>query len=129
MDPKGRTVVVTGGTSGLGQAAAVDLAAAGARVLVIGRDVERARETVARAEAAGGAAVAIPGDVSTRAGARAVAAAVLGETDRIDVLMNNAGGSFPNLATTAEGFESTFALNTLGPFVLERALHGALVAA
>ena len=129
MDPKGRIVVVTGATSGLGQAAALDFSRAGARVFVVGRDAARAEETRARAEAAGNPVEVILGDVSTRAGARAVGAAVLERTEKVDVLLNNAGGSFATRSTTADGIESTFALNTLGAFVLEQVLHLALAEA
>lgn len=125
MDPKGKVVVITGATSGLGQAVAIDFAKAGARVFIIGRDAVRAQETKAQAP---GSEV-ILGDVSTRAGAKIVAAKVLERTQKIDVLLNNAGGSFKTLSKTSDGIETTFALNTLGAYVLEKELHGALRAA
>ena len=126
MDPKGKVVVVTGATSGLGQAAAIDLATRGARVFIVGRDAQRAQETLAGVKKAGGDAEVVLGDVSTRAGAKQVAAAILAKTDKVDVLINNAGGSFKKASLTSDGVETTFALNTLGAFVLERELHGAL---
>jgi NAD(P)-dependent dehydrogenase (short-subunit alcohol dehydrogenase family) len=126
MDPNGRVVVITGATSGLGQAAAIDFAMAGARVFVVGRDAVRAEETRA---AAGENATVVLGDVSTRAGAKAVAEAVLARTDRVDVLLNNAGGQFDKMDKTADGVERTFALNTLAAFVLARALQPALAKA
>lgn len=129
MNLTGKTAVVTGATSGLGQAAAIDFAARGAKVFIIGRDAARASDTAAEAKGKGGTVEVILGDVSTRAGAAAIAKAVLAKTDRIDVLLNNAGGQMKEQTQTADGVESTFALNTLGAFVLERALHGALKAA
>src|SRR5262249_34263608 len=59
----------------------------------------------------------------------AVAQAILTKTPRIDVLLNNAGGQFKEMSKTADGIETTFALNTVGAFLLERALHAALSAA
>jgi NAD(P)-dependent dehydrogenase (short-subunit alcohol dehydrogenase family) len=129
MDPKGKIVVVTGATSGLGQAVAIDFAKAGARVLIVGRDAERANQTLAQAKEGGGEAEVILGDVSTRAGARAVAAQILQRTQKIDVLLNNAGGNFKTHSKTPDGIESTFALNTLGAWILEKELHSALAAA
>lgn len=125
----GKLVVVTGATSGLGQQAALDFARAGATVVLVGRDAARAAETKARIAQAGGAAHVVLGDVSTRGGVDAVAAGVLALTDRVDVLLNNAGGQFLKQGTTSEGVERTFALNTLGAYRLERALHGALAKA
>ena len=129
MDPKGKIVVITGATSGLGQSFAVDIAKAGARVFVVGRDGDRAKETLAQIHGKGGSGEIVIGDVSTRAGVESVAFAILAKTKTIDVLVNNAGGTFKTESKTADGIETTFAVNTLGAFMLERALHGALVAA
>lgn len=81
--------------------------------------------------AAGGAGSCelVVGDVSTRAGVKAVAAAILEKAPKIDVLLNNAGGQFNSFSKTSEGIETTLALNTLGAFLLEKELHGALSAA
>src|SRR3954468_23949962 len=129
MELKGKTVVITGATSGLGQAAAIDFATRGAKVFIVGRDAARANETLSQANAAGGDAEVVIGDVSTRAGVKAVAQATLAKAPKIDVLLNNAGGQFPSMSQTADGIETTFALNTLGAFLLERELHGAIAAA
>jgi len=126
MQIQDKIVVITGATSGLGQAVAIDFAQAGARVFIVGRDAARAAET---RERAGANAEVVIGDVSTRAGVKSVADAILARTSKIDVLVNNAGGTFKQLSRTADDIETTFALNTFGPFLLERALHGALVAA
>ncbi len=129
MDPKGKVVVVTGGTSGLGQAFALEVAKQGARVILVGRDAARAKETEDAIKAAGGQVVVVLGDVATVAGVRQVGAAIRALEKRIDVLVNNAGGQFKSLSKTADGVETTFALNTLGAFLLERELHGELAAA
>src|SRR5690348_15648551 len=117
QDIRGKIVVITGATSGLGQAAAVDFASKGAKVIVVGRDKARAEETLAQAKAKGGAdAEVILGDVSTTSGARALGKAILARTTKIDVLINNAGGTFDKKLTTSEGHEMTFALNVLGAY-------------
>lgn len=72
MDPKGKIVVVTGATSGLGQAFAVEIARQGARVILVGRDAARANETLQQIAQAGGQAEVVLGDVSTVAGAKQV---------------------------------------------------------
>jgi NAD(P)-dependent dehydrogenase (short-subunit alcohol dehydrogenase family) len=125
MELAGKTVVVTGATSGLGRAVAIDFARRGAKVLIVGRDSTRADETNAQA---GGQMEIILGDVSTRDGAKAVASAILARASKIDVLLNNAGGTFKSRSQTSDGVERTIALNTLGAYVLERELHGAIAA-
>ncbi len=129
MEIQGKVVVITGATSGLGQAFAVAVAKQGARVILVGRDAARAKETADEIQRDGGSVDVILGDVSTLKGAREVAAAIKAKSPRIDVLVNNAGGQFKSLSKTSDGVETTFALNTLGAFVLEKELHGALKAA
>ena len=126
MDLKGKVVVVTGATSGLGQAFAIDVSKGGAKVLLVGRDKARAEET--KAQCGSGAEVII-GDVSTKAGVKSVAEQILAKTDRVDVLVNNAGGQWKEPSKTADGIETTFAVNTVSAFLLEKALHGALAKA
>lgn len=123
MSIAGKVVVVTGATSGLGQAAAIEFARRGAEVVVVGRDAARADETAQRIRDGGGQAHVVLGDVSTRAGVDAIAAGVRSAVPRVDVLLNNAGGQFLRHGTTSEGVERTLALNTLGAYRLERALH------
>jgi NAD(P)-dependent dehydrogenase (short-subunit alcohol dehydrogenase family) len=121
--------VVTGGTSGLGEAAALALAARGFRVLVVGRDEARGAEVVARAKAAGGEVELVRGDMFTKAGVRSLAQAIAARAPSIDLLVNNAGGTFGKKTLTADGFELTFALNVMAPFVLTDALLPQLAAA
>lgn len=124
-----QTAVVTGATSGLGEAAAVALGARGWRVVVVGRDEARGRRVVERIDAAGGEGVLQTGDLSTVAGAASLGEALRVVAPRVDLLVNNAGGAFPAGPATADGLERTFAINVLAPHLLVRALMPSLEAA
>ena len=126
---EGETVVVTGPTSGLGRAAAEEIAGLGARVVLVGRSVERtnaARDEIAEATGNHDLAVQIA-DLSIIAEVRDLAERVLRVEDRIDVLVNNAGALFPERGETPEGLERTLALDLLSPYVLTEALIPRLV--
>ena len=123
----GRVAVVTGATSGLGYHTALQLARAGAEVVLAVRDTERgerAREEV-------GAAAVVELDLASQASVHAAAATVLGRWPRIDILVNNAGVMATPRITTADGFELQMATNHFGPFaftgLLIDALRGARV--
>ncbi len=116
----GKTVVVTGANSGIGRATAAALASLGARVVITGRDE-------AKTEAAAGAVRTETGnddvhaavfDLGSLASVRTGAADLLGRFERIDVLVNNAGVVLTDRRETADGFEATFGVNHLGPFLL-----------
>jgi NAD(P)-dependent dehydrogenase (short-subunit alcohol dehydrogenase family) len=120
---EGRTALVTGGAGGLGHAIASALAAAGARVLISGR---RAEDCQRAARQVGGKNPCTPivGDLVTAKGVRDVADQVGGETDRLHVLVNNAGtvwaaslGEFP-----LHGWDKVIDLNLRAPFLLTQAL-------
>lgn len=113
-DARPRHVVLTGPTSGIGLAAARALAAAGAHLTLVGRD--EARLSALAAEL--GSADRVVADLSSLEQTRRAAGAIRDRHDRIDVLINNAGGMFRQRTETAEGIESTLALNHLSPFVL-----------
>jgi retinol dehydrogenase-14 len=119
----GRTVLVTGGTGGIGRATALGLAAMGAQVAIVGRDSGRT-EAAAREirEAGGGHVDAFAADMSSQAEVRRLAAEVLEALPRIDVLVNNVGGYWDTRHVTADGLERTFALNHLAPFLLTHLL-------
>ena len=87
----GKTALVTGASSGIGEAAALALAAAGAKVAVSGRRKERLDDLVQRIEAAGGVGLALPGDVSVEADATASVADTIEKFGRLDILVNSAG--------------------------------------
>ena len=116
-----RVAVVSGASSGIGQAAALALAAKGWQVIGLGRDLERcaAADAALRAAATPEAPAAmLRADLSSLKETDRVARELLEKTDRVDVLINNAGGVGKEMVMTPEGFESTFASNHLGPFLL-----------
>ena len=114
----GRTALVTGGTSGIGRATALGLAAMGAHVAITGRDRQRLEEAADEVRARGGEVDVFVADMSTQAQVRALADEVLGALPRLDVLVNNVGGYWNTRHVTADGLERTFALNHLAPFLL-----------
>jgi retinol dehydrogenase-14 len=115
----GRTVVITGGTAGIGKATALGLAALGAHVAITGRDRKRAEAAAAEIRTAGRGQVDIfVADLSAQAEVRQLAAELIQRLPRIDVLINNAGGYWNTRHVTADGLERTFALNHLAPFLL-----------
>src|SRR5688572_15638691 len=124
---EGRTVLVTGGTHGIGKATATGLAALGARVAITGRDPGRAEAAAAEIRADGGLPVEVfVADMSAQAEVRRLASEVLQTFPRLDVLVNNVGGFWNTRHVTADGLEHTFALNHLAPFLLTHLLLGRL---
>jgi retinol dehydrogenase-14 len=119
----GRTVLVTGGSSGIGRATALGLAAMGAHVAITGRDRERTDAAARKICAAGGGHVdTFVADMSSQAEVRRLAGEVLQGLPRIDVLVNNVGGYWDTRHVTADGLERTCALNHLAPFLLTHLL-------
>lgn len=119
---QGKTVVITGASSGIGRQAAIDLAARGASVAVVGRNRERT-DAVAR-EVGGRAFIA---DFDRLDDVRALAESLLASYDSIDVLANNAGGLVPKRSLTVDGHERTVQSNHLAPFLLTNLLLPRLV--
>ena len=126
----GTTVLVTGGSGGIGKATAAGLAALGARVGITGRDLVRTRAAAAEIEAASGNPTvdAFVADMSSQAEVRRLAQAVLDAYPRLDVLVNNVGGFWATRRVTADGLEHTFAVNHLAPFLLTDLLLDRLTA-
>jgi len=121
-------VLLTGATRGIGRAAAIQLAGDGAELALVGRDAERVRAVAAEARAAGGGAPVHEhvADLMSMADVRTLAADVRERYGQIDVLANNAGALFASRKETPEGFEQTFALNHLAPFLLTNLLRDRL---
>ncbi|MGI6375558.1 MAG: SDR family oxidoreductase [Anaerolineae bacterium] len=118
-----RVVIITGGGGVLGGAMARGLARAGARVVVLGRTLERLQVVVGEINAAGGQALAVQGDVLDRASLEAALATVLEHYGRVDGLINAAGGNRPEATTSAdslffdlpqEAIAQVFSLNWMG---------------
>jgi len=120
MNSEQRIAVVTGASSGVGYETALSLARAGWRVVALGRNEARmARSAAAIAEAAPEATVDwIRADLSVIAEMREAARAIAAKTDRIDVLINNAGQILGERFETPDGLEQTFAGNVLAPFLM-----------
>lgn len=123
-DLDGRVMLVTGATEGIGKAAALNFARRGARLTIVGRNAEKTARVLEELKAASGNADldALLGDLSKLADVRDVAAKFKAKHDRLDVLVNNAGGIFSKPQTSAEGYELTFAVNHLAHFQLTVAL-------
>ncbi|MGW4340148.1 SDR family oxidoreductase [Rhodococcus koreensis] len=117
FDVAGRTVLVTGGTKGIGEMIVRGFHDAGATVLISARNADECHQL---SDELGGRAIALPGDVSTVEGCRALADSARRHVDRLDVLVNNAGTSwgasleeYPDAA-----WDKVLAVNLKGPFHL-----------
>jgi NAD(P)-dependent dehydrogenase (short-subunit alcohol dehydrogenase family) len=128
-DLKGKTVVITGATSGIGQEAAIALAGQGARVLVVGRDQARGEATVEEMARVGETGEFLAANLLSLNDIARLAAEVRARISSLDVLINNAGGVFGTRTMSADSIEATFALNTVAPFAITSHLHGALAGA
>jgi NAD(P)-dependent dehydrogenase (short-subunit alcohol dehydrogenase family) len=125
MDMTGKLCIVTGASSGIGRAAARELAHRGAGLALVCRSPERGRETVAevrRGARPGGEVTLFLADLAVQDEIRRVAGELLARYSRIDVLLNNAGVVNLTRQTTADGIEETFAVNHLGYYLLTRLL-------
>lgn len=124
--------LVTGGTSGIGRVAAIELARQGARVIITGRDDARGAEAVsaiAQAAGAGPGGEFLRAELSEQTAVRRLAGQVRERCGKLHVLINNAGTVYADRQLTAEGIERTFATNHLAPFLLTHLLHDHLRAA
>ena len=115
----GRTVVITGATSGLGRQAAASFARMGARLVLVGRDADRlARTRVELLAEDAGAVDSVVADMSSLDSVRAAADEVLALAPRIDVIVDNAGAMYPTRQMSPDGIEMSLATMVVGPFVL-----------
>ncbi|MEO8207866.1 MAG: SDR family NAD(P)-dependent oxidoreductase [Chloroflexota bacterium] len=116
----GRTALVTGPTSGLGRAVAEQLAGLGARVILVGRNrqrLESVRDALIRAHGEDRFPIVVA-DMSSLVSVRAAVSDVLASERQLDVVVDNAGAIFAERTESTDGFESTFAVLVMGPFVL-----------
>ena len=124
--PNGKTALITGSTDGVGRVVAERLGAAGWRVLVHGRDRARGERVVNEIKAAGGAAEFLQADLSSMAEVRRLADVVRRATNRLDLLINNAGigrgEPEGRRELSPDGFELRFAVNYLSGFLLTHLL-------
>ena len=120
-DMNGRICLVTGATRGIGRATAEALAKRGAHVLLHGRD-SASVGAVCREMVRYGQVTGVVGDLSSLAAVRKLATEVAAQYPRLDVLVNNAGTGTRRRQTTVDGYERTFAINHLAPFLLTNLL-------
>jgi NAD(P)-dependent dehydrogenase (short-subunit alcohol dehydrogenase family) len=127
---QGKTVVITGATSGIGGVAAEKLAQMGARIVLVARDRSRGEGALQRlAKKAPGLAHTVHyADLTRISEMKRVAAEIAEAEPRIDVLVNNAGAMFATRELTEDGLEYTFALNHMAYFVVTQGLRERLVA-
>jgi 2-deoxy-D-gluconate 3-dehydrogenase len=125
---KGRTALVTGGSRGIGKMIAKGFIEQGAKVYISSRKAPACIET---AEELGPNCIALPQDVSTVDGVKALAAAYLAKESKLDILVNNAGAAWgaPFDEFPESGWDKVLNLNLKSPFFLTQALHAALKAA
>lgn len=123
-DMTGRTVVVTGGNSGIGKATAEALAGLGARLVITSRDPDRGAAAVSDIKRASGnvAVDCVALDLASLTSVRSCAATLLDRLDQIHVLDLNAGGVLSRRTETEDGFETQFQANHLGHFLLSHLL-------
>jgi NADP-dependent 3-hydroxy acid dehydrogenase YdfG len=126
---KDKVAWITGAGSGIGRAGALELASAGARVVLSGRRAEELQKVAAEITAEGGAAEAVALDVADRAAVDAAAAGILDRHGRVDILVNSAGINVPNRFwkdLTPESFEHVVAVNLNGALYCTRAVLPAM---
>jgi NAD(P)-dependent dehydrogenase (short-subunit alcohol dehydrogenase family) len=126
----GRVVLITGGNAGIGKETAVALASEGARVVFTARDATRGADALAEIRARSGSDMVevMALDLASLASVRDFAQQWGDGHDRLDVLVNNAGLVLNSRRETGDGYEMTFQVNHLGPFLLTRLLRDQLVA-
>lgn len=127
IDLTGKTILITGGSSGLGAESARALASKGARVIITARDAEKARKIVEDIKQSTGAAVEVAElELGNLAAIRTFADRILARGETIDILINNAGVMACSAAKTDDGFELQFGANHLGHFLMTNLIAPAL---
>jgi NAD(P)-dependent dehydrogenase (short-subunit alcohol dehydrogenase family) len=120
----GKTVIITGGASGIGLATGKALASMGAHVVAVGRNPEKGKKAVAAIKASAGheRVEFILCDLSSLEQVRTLAGDVIARIPRLDVLVNNAGLLLPDRCESADGIDMVLAVNHLAPFLLTHLL-------
>jgi len=123
-DIRGKLCVVTGANSGIGKHTAIGLARDGARIVMVCRDLEKAELARAEIQAAAGSdqIELMQCDMANLGSIRSFTDAFCAKHDRLDVLVNNAGAMFSKRELTVDGYESSFAVNHLGYFLVTKGL-------
>lgn len=125
---RGKVVLLTGGTSGIGRVTARILAERGATVVITGRDQERGERVITElSEETGGDISLLTADFAEQSEVRRLAREFRAKKSRLDVLVHNAGTYRPKRRVTSDGIEETFAVNHLAPFLLTYRLVDLLV--
>jgi NAD(P)-dependent dehydrogenase (short-subunit alcohol dehydrogenase family) len=124
-----KTVLITGATSGIGEATAIALARQGVRVLIVGRDQARGAAVVQELTRVGGTGEFLAANLLSLKDIARLADKVMERTSSLDVLINNAGGMFRTKTISADNIETTFALNTVAAFALTNHLRDLLAQA
>jgi NAD(P)-dependent dehydrogenase (short-subunit alcohol dehydrogenase family) len=119
-----KVIVITGGTSGIGQVAAQQLAAMGARIVLVARDARREHLTLGTLRGKGHSAYLA--NLALMREVKRVAAQIAAAEPHIDVLINNAGSMFAVRQVTDEGLERTFSTNHMAYFLMTHGLRGSL---
>ncbi|PKM78105.1 MAG: short-chain dehydrogenase [Firmicutes bacterium HGW-Firmicutes-15] len=124
MKLMGKVAIVTGGGTGIGQGAAIALAAEGAKIMVLGRRLEPLQETVAKIEQAGGEALACPTDVTQVTQIEKAAQLLKERWGRLDILINNAGSALfkPFLQTTLDEFDEIYRVDLRSVFAVSQVM-------
>lgn len=118
-DLTGQTVVITGGTGGLGRAAAEGIASLGARTIIVGRSQKKLDAVAAEI---GGEVVGYRADLSLMSEIADLAERLLANEEHLDILINNVGVLLPQRMVTSEGLEETLAVDLAGHFLLTNLL-------
>jgi NAD(P)-dependent dehydrogenase (short-subunit alcohol dehydrogenase family) len=120
----GKVCVITGATSGIGEATAIELARRGAQVVLLGRSEDRCRAAQERITASTGSRATryLTADLASRSEVRRLADRLHRDLERIDVLINNAGALHSRRQVSPDGTELTFAVNVFAPFLLTELL-------
>jgi retinol dehydrogenase-12 len=132
IDLKNKTILITGASDGIGKNTAFKLASMGANLILVGRNEEKTRKVLEQVKSLSNSTathLVFLSDLSLSSQVKKLAEEIKKNTKKIDVLFNNAGAFFQEKSITAEGLESTFALNHLNYFLLTHHLLDLLLKA